>query len=100
MAHPQTRVAPLVGVGRGPTPVLDQEQTEPLPRTGKVVLVGVERQQGGVRLDVVVEVIDELYEEVVAADRVVERGLGGAARGSERTDGHGPDATAPIRSYL
>ena len=70
VAHPQARVAALLGVGRRAAPVLLEEHPQPL-LGGPEVVLGVERPQRLVLRDAAVELADELGEGLVAAEVVV-----------------------------
>ena len=70
MAHAQPRVAPLLAVRRGPTPVLHQEQCEVARRLGEVV--GVQRAQQRVAGDAEVEAIDQIDEERLTSHPLVQ----------------------------
>src|SRR5829696_8286230 len=74
VAHPQPRVATLLGVRGRATPVLDQEQREPPPRSGEIRCLGVQRQQHLARGDAVVEPVDEQLEERRATNALVQLG--------------------------
>ena len=67
-------MATLVGVRRGPTPVLGQEERQPVTRTRQVGLFGIERKQYIVGGDAGVERVDEAFEERHAADSEKQRG--------------------------
>jgi hypothetical protein len=71
--HPQFRVATLVEIGGGPTPVLDEKKRQAPPGRAQVGGLGIERQQHVVGLDTFVERIDEADEEIVAAHVLVQR---------------------------
>jgi hypothetical protein len=74
VAHPQPRVAALLGVGRRPAPVLHEEHPQPV--LGRTEVVRVQRPQHRVLGHAGVEVGHQPAEDRLAADRVVEAGHG------------------------
>ena len=78
VAQPQPRVPALLGVGRRPAPVLDQEQREPLPRATQVGRLRIQAYEHRILRDTVVERVDEATEERTAADAFVQAGRSAA----------------------
>ena len=66
--HPQAGMATLVGVRRGPAPVLGEEQRQPVASAREVGLLGIQREQHVVGGHAGVERVDEALEERHAAD--------------------------------
>ena len=77
--HAQPGMAALLAVGAGATPVLHQEQREVLGRLAQVV--GVERPQQRVAGDAEVEAVDQVDEELLAADPIEQCVHGVESRG-------------------
>ena len=69
------RMAALVAVCRRAAPILGEEQRQPSPRTHQVRVIRVQRQQGVIALDAVVEPVDESVEERLPAHLLEERRL-------------------------
>src|SRR6478752_213915 len=69
--HAKARVPALLGVRRGPAPVLLEEQAQPFLRRAEVLL-GVERPQLRILRDAEVELVHQLGERLVATHLVIE----------------------------
>lgn len=70
VAHAEPGMATLVAIGCGPSPVLLEEQAQPV-LGGSEILVGVHRPHDRVDRDPDVEGVHEAYEELMAPELLI-----------------------------
>ena len=68
MTHPQFGRTTLVVVRRWPTPVLGQEQPEPMTGATEIGGLGIQRREDVIGLYALIEAVDESLEELHPAD--------------------------------
>ena len=79
VAHAQPRMAALLAVGAGSSPVLHEEQRQVVRRLGQVV--GVEGAQQRIAGHPEIEAVDQVDEELLPADPIEQRVHGVESRG-------------------
>ena len=94
--HPKPWVTTFLHVGGRASPVLGEEQRQPVPGTGEIRLLGVQRDEYVVGAHPLVERVDESFEERHATDS--EKGGGAVSSTAPTLGGFSAEARRGIAS--